>query len=68
MLDFRPDEGWSFVDLAPTLLINEADLDATGLIQPGSRVSYRMLFAGERDDVDHFKEKLPGPGCPTRIA
>ena len=28
VLDFRPDEGWSFVDLAPTLLINEADLEA----------------------------------------
>ena len=55
VLDFRPDEGWSFVDLAPTLLINRADLDSTQLIQPGSRVSYRMLFAGSRGDVDRFK-------------
>jgi putative ABC transport system permease protein len=39
VLDFRPDEGWSFVDLAPTLLINEADLAATQLVQPGSRVA-----------------------------
>ena len=52
VLDFRPDEGWSFVDLAPTLLINEADLAATQLIQPGSRVAYRMLFAGDRGAVD----------------
>jgi len=58
VLDFRPDEGWSFVDLAPTLLINEADLDATGLIQPGSRVTYRMLFAGDRNDIDNFKPRL----------
>jgi putative ABC transport system permease protein len=55
VLDFRPDEGWSFVDLAPTLLINESDLEATRLIQPGSRVTYRMLFAGDRNDVDDFK-------------
>jgi putative ABC transport system permease protein len=58
VLDFRPDEGWSFVDLAPTLLINEADLAATELVQPGSRVSYRMLFAGDRGTVDDFKSLL----------
>jgi len=60
VLDFRPDEGWSFVDLAPTLLINEADLAATELIQPGSRVSYRALFAGDRSEVDGFKTLLEG--------
>ena len=60
VLEFRPDEGWSFVDLAPTLLINEADLPATQLVQPGSRVAYRMLFAGDRGRVDAFKDVLEG--------
>lgn len=58
VLDFRPDQGWQFVDLAPTLLINMADLKNTALIQPGSRVSYRMLFAGPRDDIVTFKPQL----------
>ena len=58
VLTFRPDEGWSFVDLAPTLLINEADLAATELVQPGSRVAYRALFAGDRNAVDAFKPLL----------
>jgi putative ABC transport system permease protein len=58
VLDFRPDQGWRFVDLAPTLLINMADLESTALIQPGSRVSYRQLFAGSRDDIDSFKPQL----------
>ncbi len=58
VLNFRPDEGWSFVDLAPTLLINEADLGATALIQPGSRVTYRHLYAGERGDLERFRESL----------
>lgn len=58
VLNFRPDQGWRFVDLAPTLLINMADLDSTSLIQPGSRVSYRNLFAGQRKDVAAFKPKL----------
>ncbi|MEE8495602.1 MAG: FtsX-like permease family protein [Xanthomonadales bacterium] len=58
VLDFRPDEGWSFVDLAPTLLINDLDLKSTGLVQPGSRVTYRMLFAGDRSTVEAFKPEL----------
>jgi len=58
VLTFRPDEGWSFVDLAPTLLINAVDLPATQLVQPGSRVSYRQLFAGPRGAVDDFKPLL----------
>jgi putative ABC transport system permease protein len=58
VLAFRPDEGWSFIDLAPTLLINEADLESTGLIQPGSRVSYRLLLAGERNSVNRFRARL----------
>jgi len=58
VLDYRPDQGWQFVDLAPTLLINMADLESTALIQPGSRVSYRMLFAGSRKDIVSFKPRL----------
>jgi len=54
----RPDQGSTFADLAPSALINEADLPATQLIQPGSRVSYRALFAGERGRVDAFKNWL----------
>ncbi|NRB70615.1 MAG: ABC transporter permease [Xanthomonadales bacterium] len=58
VLSFRPDEGFNFADLAPTLLINDADLAATALVQPGSRVSYRQLFAGPASDVEAFKAQL----------
>jgi putative ABC transport system permease protein len=54
----RPDQGGTFAELAPTLLMNDADLAATQLIQPGSRVSYRALFAGERTRIDDFKTWL----------
>jgi len=50
----RPDQGSGFVDLAPSLLMNEADLAATQLIQPGSRVSYAVLFAGSRNATAQF--------------
>jgi len=54
----RPDQGGTFADLAPTVLINAADLPATQLIQPGSRISYRALFAGGREEVADFKAWL----------
>ena len=61
----RPDQGGTFAELAPNLIMNAADLPATRLIQPGSRVSYGALFAGERTRVDAFKVWLfahKGPG------
>ena len=54
----RPDQGGTFAELAPALLMNAADLPATQLIQPGSRVSYGGLFAGERARIDAFKAWL----------
>ncbi|MBP7607926.1 MAG: FtsX-like permease family protein [Steroidobacteraceae bacterium] len=58
VLDYRPDQGSGFADLAATLLINRADLPATQLVQPGSRVSRAVLFAGEPAPVDDFREWL----------
>jgi putative ABC transport system permease protein len=54
----RPDQGGTFADLTPTLLMNSADLPATQLVQPGSRVSYGELFAGPRDRIDLFASWL----------
>lgn len=54
----RPDQGGSFADLAPSLIMNRADIPATELIQPGSRVSHAALFAGDRARVDEFKAWL----------
>ncbi len=42
----RPDAGGTFTSLVPNLLMNLADVPATELIQPGSRVQYNALFAG----------------------
>ncbi len=41
----EPDRGAGFMSFAPRVMLNQADLDATGLIQPASRVSYRLALA-----------------------
>jgi len=58
VLDYRPDQGAGFGDLSATLLINIADVPATQLIQPGSRVSRAVLFAGDPGTVEDFREYL----------
>ncbi|MDE2261360.1 MAG: FtsX-like permease family protein [Gammaproteobacteria bacterium] len=54
----RPDEGSTFTGLVPNLLMNAADLPRTQLIQPGSRVTYAALFAGEPERVAAFRQWL----------
>ena len=53
ILVFEPDRGGSFVSLTPRLLMNQADLADSQLIQPGSRVRYITLFAD--GDLERFK-------------
>src|SRR5262245_7936892 len=60
VLDYRPDQGSTFAELAPNALMNLADIPATQLVQPGSRVTYLALFAGTRDQVATFKAYLEG--------
>lgn len=57
-LEFRPDEGWRFMEIAPTVLLNVDDIPTTGLIQPGSVVEYELLFAGNQRQVEGFRGTL----------
>ena len=43
----EPDRGAGFASLAPRVMLNEADLAATGLVQPASRISYRLAVAAD---------------------
>lgn len=58
ILTNEPDRGGDFFNLAPRLLMNQADLPATGLIQPGSRVGYRLLIAGESKALESYRNWL----------
>jgi putative ABC transport system permease protein len=65
VLDYRPDQGSQFVDLAPTLLMRLEDIAATGLMQEGSRISHAALFAGEPQQVAQFKQDLAARKKPN---
>ncbi|MEY2892751.1 MAG: hypothetical protein RJA98_2659 [Pseudomonadota bacterium] len=41
----EPDRGAGFMSFSPRVMLNEADLAATGLVQPASRVSYKLAVA-----------------------
>ena len=62
ILTLEPDRGTNLFAIAPRLMINLADLPATGLIQNGSRVSYRLHLAGEPAAVAGF-----GAWAETRL-
>jgi putative ABC transport system permease protein len=55
MLTFEGERGGNFMALAPRLMLNADDLPRTGLVQEGSRVVYRLLVAGEADQVAAFQ-------------
>ena len=58
LLDYRPDQGFSFAELAPTLLVNYADIAPSGLVAPGSRVSYRLLLAGDAGALAAYRNRI----------
>ncbi len=45
LIVIEPDRGAGFMSFAPRVMISEADLGATGLIQPASRVGWRLAVA-----------------------
>jgi putative ABC transport system permease protein len=57
-LEFRPDEGWRFMEVAPTVLLNLEDVYASGLLAPGSIAQYDALFAGDAAALAAFREEL----------
>ncbi|MGB5449871.1 MAG: FtsX-like permease family protein [Woeseiaceae bacterium] len=63
VLTYRPDQSIGFASLAPSLLMNAADISRSGLIGAGSRVSYALLVAGDESAVTGFnaaiQDKLP---------
>jgi putative ABC transport system permease protein len=57
VITLEPDRGAGFMAFAPRVMLNEADLAATALIQPASRVTYRLAVAapaGREAEIGRF--------------
>ncbi|KGA73305.1 ABC transporter permease [Yersinia enterocolitica] len=54
----EPDSGFNPFQTAPRILINLADVEKTGAIQPGSRLSYHYMFAGSPQAITQFSDWL----------
>ena len=52
LIDREPDRGAAFMNFAPRVMIHQSDVPATGLVQPASRISYRMAVSGDASQVN----------------
>lgn len=51
----EPDRGTGFSSFSPRVLLNDADLPATGLVQPASRINYQLAVAAPGADPASVK-------------
>ncbi|MEJ2087778.1 MAG: ABC transporter permease, partial [Gammaproteobacteria bacterium] len=58
VLTQEPDRGGSMYDLGPRLLMRIEDVPATEVVQPGSRISYKLLLKGDDAALDALRRDL----------
>ena len=58
ILRYEPDRAGDMFSVAPRVLMNRSDLDATGLISAGALVSYRVLIAGARERINAYRDAI----------
>jgi len=67
----EPDRGAGFMSFSPRVMVNEADVPATGLIQPASRTNYRFAVAGDDKAVKVYvkwvADELKKPAAQTGL-
>ena len=58
VLQYLPDQNPGLNVLAPGMLVNIADVPAMDVVRPGSRVTFRQLYAGDDEELQSFREWL----------
>lgn len=54
----EPDQAASFSGYGPRVLMHYDDIPATAVVQPGSRVEYRQLYAAPPERLEAFRQWL----------
>jgi len=60
VLTYEPDRAGDFYSLTPRVMMSLHDLDATDVVQPGSRVRYRDLWGGAHDALQTYRQATQG--------
>ncbi len=58
IITLEPDRGAGFMSFAPRVMLNQADVARTGLVQPASRINYRFAVAGAPGAVKQFSDAV----------
>ncbi|MFM7847800.1 MAG: ABC transporter permease [Rubrivivax sp.] len=58
LIVLEPDRGAGFLSFAPRVMLHEADLPATALVQPASRITWRLAVAGPDTAVKAFEQHV----------
>ncbi len=58
VIENEPDRGAGFMNFAPRVMINRADLESTHLIQPASRINWRLAVTGEPLAIQAYQERI----------
>ena len=71
VLTYEPDRAGNLLSFTPRAMINFADLPATDILQPGSRVSYRQLWSGDAQTIARVRQdlqnKIGRASCRERV-
>ena len=57
LIEQEPDGALDYFNVAPKVVMNVDDLPSTGLVQPGSRIAFRLVVAGTPDAVEAFSDE-----------
>ena len=58
VITYEPDRRGDFYSFSPRVMINDQDLLATGILQPGSHVHYSFQFSGDSGALIEFNHRI----------